>query len=379
MEKEGIKKLFDEFVKNYDVDYHGSIWNRQSGEFRRFWENKIINENYVLTAELDLDPIIRILDYLARGSRLFRESGGEAVAKPWVYQGAWYRLFNSLKERKKIRKILDDIFKNRSKNEIIGLIDKLKEANQGIGNGLTGEKAVILNDLLFAYNPNQYVCVVSLEHRLRIINIFGIGDSDNYKSCTYGEKIIKTNEDIILGFKNRYDIDTTTRALTQFLYSDGVESLWNPKDKIESYSEEIDDIIIDEEKDFSIEKHLEDFLIANWEKTELGKKFNLIQEEGIPVSQQYTTSIGRIDILVKDKSNNYVVIELKKGKTGEKVVGQILKYMGWIKKHKAKKNQKIKGIIISGEDDEKLKYSLEATNNIELFVYKIDFSLKKII
>ena len=62
-----------------------------------------------------------------------------------------------------------------------------------------------------------------------------------------------------------------------------------------------------------MEKQLEDFIIANWDKTEFGKKYDLITEDGQMVSQQYPTSIGPIDILAKDKSTgNYVVIELKK-------------------------------------------------------------------
>ena len=46
---------------------------------------------------------------------------------------------------------------------------------------------------------------------------------------------------------------------------------------------------------------LEDFLIENWEGTELGQKYDLIKEEGELKSQQYKTDIGRIDILVQDK------------------------------------------------------------------------------
>jgi restriction system protein len=62
-----------------------------------------------------------------------------------------------------------------------------------------------------------------------------------------------------------------------------------------------------------MEKQLEDFIVHNWDKTELGKKFSLIIEEGDPVSQQYKTDIGSIDILARDEKNNsYVVIELKK-------------------------------------------------------------------
>ena len=64
---------------------------------------------------------------------------------------------------------------------------------------------------------------------------------------------------------------------------------------------------------FYMEKQLEDFIIENWNKTEFGKKYDLIEEEGELISQQFKTDIGFIDILAKDKkTKNYVVIELKK-------------------------------------------------------------------
>ena len=46
-----------------------------------------------------------------------------------------------------------------------------------------------------------------------------------------------------------------------------------------------------------MEKQLEDFIISNWENTEFGMKYDLIYEDGVLVSQQYRTSIGKIDIL----------------------------------------------------------------------------------
>ena len=62
---------------------------------------------------------------------------------------------------------------------------------------------------------------------------------------------------------------------------------------------------------FYMEKQLEDFIIENWDKTEFGKKYDLIKEEGELISQQFKTDIGFIDILAKDKkTKNYVVIEL---------------------------------------------------------------------
>ena len=75
---------------------------------------------------------------------------------------------------------------------------------------------------------------------------------------------------------------------------------------------------------FYMESELEDFLIKNWDKTNLGKKFELIEENGELVSQQYRTEIGIIDILAKEKgTDTYVVVELKRNQTSDETVGQV--------------------------------------------------------
>jgi hypothetical protein len=127
---------------------------------------------------------------------------------------------------------------------------------------------------------------------------------------------------------------------------------------------------------FYMEKQLEDFIIHNWNKTEFGKRFDLIIEEGELLSQQYRTDIGPIDILAKDKkTKNYVVIELKRNQTSDDTVGQLARYMGWIKENK--KDNNVKGIIIAGEYDKKLDYALKVVQNVEVFLYRVDFTLNE--
>ena len=127
---------------------------------------------------------------------------------------------------------------------------------------------------------------------------------------------------------------------------------------------------------FYMEQQLEDFIIENWANTEFGKKYDLIYEEGELKSQQYKTDIGRIDILAKDKTNgSYVVIELKRNQTSDDTVGQIARYMGWVKEHL--EDELVKGVIIAGKYDEKLFYAQRTLKNIEVFLYEVDFKLKE--
>jgi restriction system protein len=131
------------------------------------------------------------------------------------------------------------------------------------------------------------------------------------------------------------------------------------------------------EMEFVMENHLEDFLVKNWESTELGKKYDLIEQDGDVVSPQYRTDVGIIDLLVKDKeTRQFVVIELKKGQTSDDTVGQVARYMGWVKKNLAE-GLDVKGIIISGANDKRLQYALQVVSNVELFVYKVSFALER--
>ena len=69
------------------------------------------------------------------------------------------------------------------------------------------------------------------------------------------------------------------------------------------------------------------------------------------------------------------MIELKKGQTSDDTVGQIARYMGWIKEHKSDAN--VKGVIVAGAFDTKLRYAMELINNVDVFIYKLDFSLEE--
>jgi hypothetical protein len=128
---------------------------------------------------------------------------------------------------------------------------------------------------------------------------------------------------------------------------------------------------------FGMEKHLEDFLIENWDKTTFGKQYMLLEKEGDIESQQYQTDVGPIDILVKSRDEKeYLVIELKRGRTSDAVVGQILRYMSWVRRHLAN-GKLVKGVVIVLEMDEKLKYSLMGLPDISLYTYEVNFKLHK--
>ncbi|CUU05230.1 Protein of unknown function DUF91 [Candidatus Kryptobacter tengchongensis] len=134
--------------------------------------------------------------------------------------------------------------------------------------------------------------------------------------------------------------------------------------------------VVTESMEFAMEKYLEEFIEANFNKI-FGANLELYQDEE-STGRQYPTPIGNIDLLAVDREKKeFVVIELKKGRSSDVVVGQILRYMGWVKENIAK-DYNVRGIIILKERDEKLEYALKLIPNVSLFLYEVSFSLKKI-
>ena len=132
-------------------------------------------------------------------------------------------------------------------------------------------------------------------------------------------------------------------------------------------------------KEFGMEAHLEDFLVENWDSIEAFKGYEIYQEDGEIVGQQYVTEIGRIDILARSKNGKeWLVIELKKGKTSDDVVGQVLRYIGWIQKNEAKQGEIVRGFVISGEEDTRLKYALHSLTHVDFMTYKVQFQLAQV-
>ncbi|MBS1960597.1 MAG: DUF1016 family protein [Bdellovibrionales bacterium] len=145
------------------------------------------------------------------------------------------------------------------------------------------------------------------------------------------------------------------------------------KPSIVSASPEIEDPAA-----FALEEHLEEFLVKNWEQTELGKKYDIYEEEGEIVGQQYPSDTGPIDILAISKNKKeLLVVELKRGRASDVVVGQIQRYMGFVQEELAEDGQAVKGAIIALEDDLNVRRALQVTKNIEFFKYQISFKLSK--
>lgn len=127
---------------------------------------------------------------------------------------------------------------------------------------------------------------------------------------------------------------------------------------------------------FGMEKHLEDFLVANWNQTELGRDYDIYTDDGEIVGQQYPTDTGALDILAISKDRKrLLVVELKKGRASDAVVGQILRYMGFVQDELAEQGQTVEGAVIALDDDHRIRRALAMVPSIGFFRYKVSFQL----
>lgn len=110
----------------------------------------------------------------------------------------------------------------------------------------------------------------------------------------------------------------------------------------------------------------------------MGQNYDIFEEDGELVGQQYPSDTGPIDILAISKNKKeLLVVELKKGRASDAVIGQVQRYMGYVLEELAEENQTVKGVIIALEDDLRLKRALSVTQNIDFYRYQVSFKLFK--
>lgn len=144
--------------------------------------------------------------------------------------------------------------------------------------------------------------------------------------------------------------------------------------KREAQPEEADD----ESLAFPLESHLRDFIVRNIESLNInGQSLRLYVDDYDQDGIEYQTEIGPIDILTTDKEGNFVIFELKLSRGADRAVGQISRYMGWVKKNLAD-GKKVKGIIVARTVSEKLKYAVSVIPEVSLFEYEVSFSIRPV-
>ena len=122
-----------------------------------------------------------------------------------------------------------------------------------------------------------------------------------------------------------------------------------------------------EDDAFDLEEGLQKYLLQHWDETSLGKDWKLHKEGHVNAGE-----IGIIDLLGQHRhQSSWLVVELKVLKTSDEVLGQVLRYMGWVKQHLAGENDTVEGLIIASGADRKTRYGLRCLSNVRMMCYRL--------
>jgi hypothetical protein len=99
-------------------------------------------------------------------------------------------------------------------------------------------------------------------------------------------------------------------------------------------------------------------------------KASATEREGV----EYPTAIGPIDILGVDANGDFYVFELKRARAPDRAVGQLARYMGWVK-HTIGRGNRVYGVVVARSIDERLRYAATVIPDVMLMEYQVRFKL----
>jgi endonuclease len=143
-----------------------------------------------------------------------------------------------------------------------------------------------------------------------------------------------------------------------------------------NYSEQENDEI--QRNQFALESHLRDYLAKNLSSIKgLPNNLRLFTDDSNRTGIEYRTDIGNIDVLAIDDNKCLYVFELKLGRGSDTAVGQVLRYMGWLKAN-VHDVPVVYGVLMAAELSEKLCYAASMVPNIFLYEYQMQFTVNAV-
>ncbi|MEO1236088.1 MAG: endonuclease NucS domain-containing protein [Planctomycetota bacterium] len=273
----------------------------------------------------------------------------------------------------RMARIVDDIEMFRSAlerllNEDTPVAERIDDPKVQRINGLG--KAILTAMLHVAY-PEQY----GVWNRTSEDGLVRLGLFPNFpRGTSMGEKYAEINE-VLLRLSR--DVGADLWSLDALF--------WGVQDMTENDLGDSEDAVRDSGPGvsgqaghrFGLEKHLQNFMADNWESLEFGPDWFLYEEDKEIVGVEFDTrEIGRIDLLARHRTEDrWLVIELKRAQSSDQTVGQVLRYMGWVKGNLAAKNAQVEGLIVARDHDSAIAYALKYTTDVGLRRYRVNFEL----
>ena len=233
----------------------------------------------------------------------------------------------------------------------------------------------VITPILFVSHPDKYgVWNSPAEAGMKSVGLF----PEFAWGASFGERYVKVNQ-VLLRVSQDLRVDLWTLDALWWVMKDlddvSMEDSGSAFEAVEPES-----ILPREEEGarFGLEQHLHEFLRDNWDKTPLGKEWEIYEEDGEVVGYKYPcTGVGYADLVARHKNEPcWLVVELKRDQSSDVTIGQVLRYVGWVDTHLAKPNERVKGLIISHKGDKKLFYALKPPTDVDFMTYEVDFRLK---
>ena len=128
--------------------------------------------------------------------------------------------------------------------------------------------------------------------------------------------------------------------------------------------------------EFLLERDLQRYLAENLDCIESGRK--VCEDEDIRGFEFEAGGGRRIDILAIDRTGAFVMLELKVSKGYDRVVGQLLRFVNWVRQNLAEPGQRVRGIIVCRSMSDDLRLACASINDVELFENQLSVSVTKV-
>lgn len=129
---------------------------------------------------------------------------------------------------------------------------------------------------------------------------------------------------------------------------------------------------------FALESQLRDFIADNLPRLSVGSaRLKLFQDPSGRTGIEYPTDVGPIDILAVDASGQFYVFELKLERGPDRALGQLARYMGWVRL-RLSPSRPVVGVIVASSIGDKLRYAAAVMPDVRLLEYEVQFQLKPV-
>jgi hypothetical protein len=129
------------------------------------------------------------------------------------------------------------------------------------------------------------------------------------------------------------------------------------------------------------ERALEEHLELHWSDTPFalsGVELASREKHGWP-GRQVFTPVNAIDLLgYEARARRWWVLELKRNRSADVVVGQVSRYLGWIAEERRGHRESAVGGIIVRQADAKLRYAVKANDRLSLWEFDDQLALRQV-